>query len=114
MLELAADGASAVELRCEVGRISVDLWDRWIREDPQYSETVKECKALCEMWWEKQGRKMAAGTADGNATVWIFNMKNRFGWKDKTETEHSGTIAFSDMTDEQIERRIAALKTGKD
>lgn len=23
----------------------------------------------------------------GNSAVWIFNMKNRFGWRDKQETE---------------------------
>jgi len=34
---------------------------------------------------------MATG-ADGNPAVWIFNMKNRFGWRDKHEIEsrHEG------------------------
>lgn len=110
MRELAMQGASELEVRLEY-RLSEDLWYRWIREEPEFSKTVKECKELCRIWWERHGRKMAEGTADGNAVVWIFNMKNRFGWKDKTETEHSGHISVSDLTDEELERRINAFKT---
>ena len=98
--DLAAEGASDVELRLVLD-ISDDLWYRWIDEEPDFSRTVKRCKALCQVWWERQGRKMSSGESDGNATTWIFNTKNRFGWKDKTETEHSGNIGVT-----QITRRI--------
>jgi len=107
MIDLAKDGASELEVRTTLG-ISNDLWYRWIEDEPEFSQTVKTCKALCEMWWERHGRKMAAG-APGNSAVWIFNMKNRFGWKDKQEVEHSGHISYSDLTDEELEHKISRL-----
>ena len=60
-----------------------------LEDSEDFRETVKEAKALCEHWWEERGREMAMGL-DGNSTVWIFNMKNRFGWKDKTELTGEG------------------------
>ena len=84
----AQEGASDVEVRCLLG-IGESGWYTLIEDDEQFCRTVKECKALCQVWWERTGRKMTMG-ADGNATVWIFNMKNRFGWKDKTELTGEG------------------------
>lgn len=109
MIELASEGASDVEVRVML-KISADLWYRWIEDEPEFSSTVKICRDLCETWWEKNGRKMAAGAA-GNSAVWIFNMKNRFGWRDKQEVEHSGHISYADMTDEELEHKIKRLST---
>lgn len=106
MREASQDGASAVELRCILG-IGESAWETLIEDDDDFRRTVKECKALCQVWWERQGRKMSAGEADGNATVWIFNMKNRFGWKDKSEVDHSGNIGVT-----QITRRIVKPADG--
>ncbi|MCB0832652.1 MAG: hypothetical protein KDC45_04250 [Bacteroidetes bacterium] len=39
-------------------------------------------------FWEMMGVKMAIGEIKGNATVWKFNMGNRFGWKDEIEQAH--------------------------
>ena len=92
MLTRAKDGESDVELRINaLGGISDDLWYRFIEEEPEFSRTLKECRLLQESWWNTKGRGMVGGDS-GNAAVWIFNMKNRFGWKDKTETEHKGKI----------------------
>lgn len=106
MREASQDGASAVELRCILG-IGESAWETLIEDDDDFRRTVKQCKDLCQVWWERQGRKMSCGESDGNATTWIFNMKNRFGWKDKSEVDHSGSVAVT-----QITRRIVKAGDG--
>ncbi len=86
MCDAAQNGASAVELRCMLG-VSKDAWKTLIEDYPEFSSTVKKAHDLCQVWWERCGRKMSCGEAQGNATTWIFNMKNRFGWNDKAQTE---------------------------
>ena len=86
LVELGKEGASDVEMRVELG-ISQPLWERLIKEEPEFCITVKRAREHCQVWWEKHGRYMAAGAADGNAAVYIFNMKNRFKWRDKPEDE---------------------------
>ena len=91
MLELAATGASDVELRIDaLGHISDDLWYRLIDEEPEFSRTVKKAHDLCEAWWVKAGRAGSVGKINLNTGSWIFNMKNRFSWRDKHDYEHSG------------------------
>lgn len=106
-MEMAKEGCSDVEIRAEFG-ISDCLWYRWIDEDEEFSRTAKAAKAACHAKWEEMGRKMAFGQVEGNPTTWIFNMKNRFSWKDKVETEHSGSVNFTNLTDEELDRAIAA------
>jgi hypothetical protein len=50
--------------------------------DPMFSSTVKMAKKIVENWVEEKSL-----TGDINATTAIFNLKNNFGWKDKSEVE---------------------------
>lgn len=84
VLALGAEGGSDVEMRVLL-RISTDLWYRWLDEEPEFSETIKEARELCECWWTSHGRRMSSGAAEGMPAVYIFNMKNRFKWRDKPE-----------------------------
>lgn len=52
---------------------------------PEFRQAVKEAQTACNMWWERLGRKLAS-EGGGNSAVWIFNMKNRFGWRDVQAT----------------------------
>lgn len=66
--------------------VSKDTIYEWIKVHKDFSDSVKKAEVKCQEFWEEMGIQMALA-GQGNATVWIFNMKNRFSWKDKHETE---------------------------
>lgn len=88
MLAQAAEGASAVEIRHAIG-IGRSAWETLLEDSDEFRAAEKDAKELCEVWWERSGRNLAVG-GGGNSAIWIFNMKNRFGWRDKQETEVYG------------------------
>lgn len=90
VMNLKKEGGSDVEVRAELG-ISQDLWERFIKEIEEFSLTIKKGNDLCEAWWESKGRKNL-DNRQFNAVLWYMNMKNRFGWRDKSEIAHSGEV----------------------
>ena len=90
ILDMYKQGASDVEVKAYIyefrGSFSNDLWDRWMKEEAEFSETIKIGKIFSEAWWSKAGR-INLENKDFSFTGWYMNMKNRFGWKDKTENE---------------------------
>lgn len=79
------EGGSAIEARCMLG-IGESAWRTLLEDSDDFRRAEKTRQALCEVWWERRGRQMAMGD-QGNSAVWIFNMKNRFKWRDKPEEE---------------------------
>lgn len=53
------------------------------QEREEFSDTIKKAKAKIHAFAENR-------LFENNPTGVIFNLKNNFGWKDKTETELSG------------------------
>ena len=88
-------GAADVEVKALIyewrGKFSNDLWDRWMKDEPEFSETIKTGKLLSEAWWNKEGRTNLK-IRDFNYTGWYMQMKNRFGWKDTQQIDTTITI----------------------
>lgn len=68
---------------------SKELLHDWANEHPDFIQAKKVALSLCRRKWEEWG---VAGMFQGknfNAVLWIFNMKNRFSWKDQPESDES-------------------------
>lgn len=92
VLSLYAEGASDVEVKALIhqwrGSFSNDLWERWLNDEPEFSETIKTGKLISEAWWHKEGRT-SLREKDFSYTGWYMQMKNRFGWKDSQSIDHT-------------------------
>lgn len=93
VIELMKEGASKTEVAADLD-ITWDTLARWQEENPLFSEAIKRGERLSQAWWERMGRQNLVDPYQGdkfNATLWYMNMKNRFGWRDKSEVENTGT-----------------------
>lgn len=90
LIEHMKEGNSYKSFAAKIG-VHVDTLYEWESKYSEFSEAKKVAFSMSESYWEDLGKKMAEG---GNASVWKFNMKNRFGWKENT-------IEVKDSKDEQ-------------
>lgn len=65
----------------------------WLEEQPEFKESYSMGKQACLLFWEQIGISGTMGVSrlkgynpkNFNATAWIFNMKNRFRWKNEPD-----------------------------
>jgi transcriptional regulator with XRE-family HTH domain len=110
--EFLAQGYSLAAFAGSIG-VSYSTVRLWEQEHPEFSAAVKDGRAGATLWWENRARALAQG-GEGNATTVIFGLKNRAPeeWKDKRETELSGRVEYANMTEEEIDARLAKLMGG--
>jgi transposase len=89
--------------------VNTDTLYEWERKNKKFSEAKKEGVLHSLLFWEKKG--ITGMTTPGfNATVWIFNMKNRHGWRDKSSEEVKEEHQYSKATDERINELLNKAK----
>lgn len=68
----------------------------------EFSDTIKKAKLKVENYLEKHL------ITDSSTTGIIFNLKNNFGWTDKQQLEHSGSInnPFEGLSTEELRQLI--------
>lgn len=76
-----------------------------------FKDVIDKARQRSETFIEKNALR---GTL--NATFSIFALKNRFGWKDKTESEvlHKGTISLAALYDAAMAKPLPLEGTDKE
>ena len=101
------------------------LYD-WEKAHPEFLDAKRVGESVSRLYWEKVGadglHNQTIKGDDGltvtksiNATIWIFNMKNRFQWRDKSPDEireENGERPLRELSDAELSS-IAVKKPKK-
>lgn len=116
VVEMGRKGKSKAQIAAGLG-ISRQTLENWSHANPEFLDAVKEARDLALAWWEDQGQ--SGLKADKfNATAFIFQMKNRFRdeYADASTLKHTGAdggpVQFANMTEAEIDARLAAALAG--
>lgn len=83
IIDWMADGYSISSFAGKIGVGERTIYD-WVKKYEEFSQSIKIGRTKSILYWEQIGMKGMNGEIPHfNATVWIFNMKNRLGWADK-------------------------------
>lgn len=77
--------------------ISQETWITWRTSRPDLSEVMKTIEGMI---YEQKFTGAAAGVLNHHIIA------RELGLADKKETEHSGTLQVSDLSDEQLDKKI--------
>jgi hypothetical protein len=104
-------GESLAEVCLELG-ICKESYYKAMELSKKFHDQAKLGLLYSEAWWTKLGRAGAAGKADIQPATWIFNMKNRFKWTEKSEISgpDGGPVQTEDVNDLSKEDLETELK----
>lgn len=74
-------GLSVESFAATIGVTKPTLYN-WMKTHKEFKRAKEEGTELSRIFWEKMGIAGMSGQIKGfNAALWIFNMRNRFGWR---------------------------------
>lgn len=85
--DLYAEGASDAEVAAFLNITTKEFYKQMADSRP-FAVLVEMGRTLAMAWWEKQAR-LNVKNKGFNTPLWVFTMKNKFGWADKVETTNT-------------------------
>jgi len=65
----------------------------WAKAHEEFADAKRKGSAKSQAFWEKMGVAGSSGQLPNFKTgAWVFNMKNRFSWRDKQEVAVTGDL----------------------
>ena len=104
LLELYGEGASDVEIARALG-ITIARFQHLCQDQPAFANFAEKGRTLSQAWWVEQARKNL-WKKEFNVALWNFNMKNRYGWADKTETVDNSKM--ENLDSDQLKTQLSA------
>lgn len=116
LIDHMAQGLSFDSFAGTIG-VTRETMYNWAKKHTNFFHAKKKGQAYCLLFWEKLGLAgiMGQGFKDPQTgkrnplkfgqAVYIFNMKNRFGWRDRVE--HMGEIGTTNDEKDRISRLMA-------
>lgn len=68
--------------------ITMRQFNQMLTDNPTFAKLVEFGRTLSLAWWESQARLNINNKAF-NTPLWVFTMKNKYGWADKVETTNT-------------------------
>lgn len=73
-----------------IAGVAKDTLYKWAEKHDDFADAKKRAFLECQLFWERLGIDGVRGKYEGfSAATWIFNMKNRFQWRDRQDIEVS-------------------------
>jgi DNA-binding XRE family transcriptional regulator len=123
LIDHMSKGFSYESFAAKIGTCRQTLYN-WEKEHPEFLDSKKQAQELCQYWWESAGINglyTIVEHGDGgekniiekkiNPSMWIFNMKARFRWKDEDQ-KPLPTLAEKEVL--TIEEKRLLLAQAKD
>ncbi len=103
-IDYMSQGKSLVGFAASINVVTSTIYE-WEKNYPEFSEAIKVARQKCQEWWENAGQTgLFMGKEEGSfsQSAWIFNMKARFGYRDKVEHEVAISEIKISKEDEQL------------
>lgn len=108
VLALYNAGASDREVMVEL-ELTRGQWETLMGDlvESDFAEVVEYGRLVAHAWWERLGRTRL-NDKTFNTALWTIQMKNRFGWSEKTEQSMTN-IDLTNQDSDSIQREISRL-----